>query len=646
MAALMNRGGFRLPYSVDFSTLADGALPSAFQGATWAISGGKAVNTPTLGDELFSDPGLEATYTAGKCATITLQSGTPTMTEETSDMHGGAHAQIMESTAAANAIKHNPNYTGTVGNWIRASVWHKRTGGTGPGPQMSIQGVILPAYRYLDLISASWAQVKSSGITTSTSQNIIINHAESGDTVIYDDLSFKTITSPTQYSFLTNDVSADIIIKVGFSAYDLIAGIIFRGDSRTNPQNYQVALIYKEEYAFTTTARVALIKVVNGTPSSVIAGTAITFVQDAYLEVHASGSTESLWYNGSQVSTDQTVTDGATNKIHGLASSGGSETIGRFFCGVTLTDYPIGAFGSSITAANYSYAEVARKWISSQHPEYNVQWLNQAISGHWPWSNNIRYPTNLHGQVSNIYLPDYRIVNAGRDDRALEALTRRIYADNPRAVIISPIIPEDADTNGVIDNQTQSDIDSIAMAQYYGVHLVDYRQAVIDLIAGGALLSDYLQDSIHPTVAGHALAASMIETAIVTNGWLNGETHPTLPARLYDDGEYEQAPTIKLGTGYDSKTGWTITGTRIASTTAGDLVTYSATCSQFGTLNTASGYPSNIVDVQIDGGAWVLSQIVSHNGYYGGSFAYGPHTITLRVPAGGASVRIDEFWAI
>lgn len=53
MAAGMFDGASLLPYSIDFSALADGALPSGWTGSTWAIASGKAVNTPTLGAELW-----------------------------------------------------------------------------------------------------------------------------------------------------------------------------------------------------------------------------------------------------------------------------------------------------------------------------------------------------------------------------------------------------------------------------------------------------------------------------------------------------------------------------------------------------------------------------------------------------------------
>jgi len=308
------------------------------------------------------------------------------------------------------------------------------------------------------------------------------------------------------------------------------------------------------------------------------------------------------------------------------------------------TNYKIGAFGSSITEPSTSYAWLVNEWTKTHYPSKVVTFLNQAISGHWPWSNNIRYNAQLHTQISDIYLTDFRIVNTGRDDRALEALVRRIYTDNPRAVIVSPIIPEDADSNGVIDSLNALNTANATLAALYGVHLIDYRQYVLDRITAGDALSVWMADAIHPTVVGQAQIASMIESAILANGWLNGEDHSVLPARIYDDGEYENTPTRKLGTDYDSKTGWTISGSQISSSTNGHIVTYSATCSQFGLYDSSSGYVNPNVDISIDGGAYTTNQTLTHNGWYNTALSYGAHTISIRNR--GSLVRIDEFWAI
>ena len=97
---------------------------------TWSISGSKLYNTPTLGTEVCSDPGLEATYTSGKCDTLT-KGGTPTLAES-ADVHGGSKAQSFVADAQLENVR--LAMTGlTAGTWYSMSQWSKRSAGTKGG---------------------------------------------------------------------------------------------------------------------------------------------------------------------------------------------------------------------------------------------------------------------------------------------------------------------------------------------------------------------------------------------------------------------------------------------------------------------------------------------------------------------------------
>lgn len=307
-----------------------------------------------------------------------------------------------------------------------------------------------------------------------------------------------------------------------------------------------------------------------------------------------------------------------------------------------MSKYDIGAFGSSITAPTNSWASITRGLIASANSNLYTKYTSQAVGGNWPYSNLVRYPDELQKtQPIELFLTDYRIVTA-LDYKALEALTRRIFTDNPRAIIVSPIIPVDANLDGAVDDQIQSELDSATLATQYGVHLVDYRQAVIDLVAGGALLTDYIQDTIHPTNAGCELCGQMVYDAIVANSWLTPENHSSLPARLYDDGSYENEPVRINGTENTSKTGtWTETGTRIESSEVNATITFTATCQSYGVYR-SDNLDNNNVSVSVDSGAY-SELLVNRNGV---AIVAGraEHTITIKVLSG--TVIIDEFWAV
>lgn len=397
-----------------------------------------------------------------------------------------------------------------------------------------------------------------------------------------------------------------------------------------------------------STCKAILIKFVNSTPTVLISATTVTFVEHAYLEVRASGSSVGLYYNGTQVGLTQTVTDGLTNQIHGLVSAGGAETFEKFFCINELVSLSIGAWGDSHTAPDYSWATLTKNWISEEQPQYTVSWYTQAMSGNWPWSNLVRYNAGLKLASPDIVLCDLRPTDTGRELKSAEALLRRIWTDRPTARIMSATIPATTD-HVTIDAESAQEIAADAIMEHYGVIRIDLRQRIIDLIAAGGTISDYFNvDWVHLSEAGHAIGAELCEAYIFDHPEMlfEAEDHSTLPTRLYDDGGYERTPIRKDGTDYDSKSaGWTESGTQIESSTEGATVTYSGTFQSIGIDNGNPAQNYHYMDIQIDGGAWLENVYIGRNGTVTDLITYGAHTITLRVRAAD-TVTIVEFWAI
>jgi hypothetical protein len=177
-----------------------------------------------------------------------------------------------------------------------------------------------------------------------------------------------------------------------------------------------------------------------------------------------------------------------------------------------------------------------------------------------------------------------------------------------------------------------------ALATHYGIPMVtvwDYVAA--DIAAGRYHLSDYLLDVVHPTAYGHALMSGWIEHYLTSNFLATRQMPTPLPARLYDNGDYENTAVIKNGTDYVALTGtWTPSGTTISSSVVNSTVTYSGTFQSFGRPE----YDGS-VQVSIDSGAYQTITF-GPNGYQLVSRA--AHTITIKVVSG--TVTISEFWAI
>jgi hypothetical protein len=630
-----------LPYTLDFSTLGDGALPAIWTGPTWAISGGLALNTPTLDGELLTDPGLEAPYVGGKCNTIVITSGAPTLADGAPDVHGGSHAQQMANNAAGDSIKW-PNVTPTAGMWYVGSLWDKRTGGAGNGPlfQLAQPGTGLPAaYMQRNSRDAAWTQVRQAIVAGSAAAmvNIMVQYG-AGQTVIYDDGSMKAVAAPTHFAFLSSDVSADVVIKLAISSYDMLSGIVFRANDRANPTDYHVALMWNDQPSYVNTCRVAMLRFVAGVPAVVIAATTVTFVADADLEVRCSGDQLELWYDSVQVDGTKTDANGQVNRIHGMCSAGGSERFSRFFCGTKLTDYVFGYAGSSNTYNDtYGYRTLSMADLRHDYPQLNFTFLNTSQNGWAVWPNLIKLSDLATAQQVAFDNSNNEVA----DTPHFEAYIRKTWGNEARVAAV--IFPEFAaltnDQVTIPTNETQILAYRVLYAAY-GVPYVDFWQICLDLVPGTYNLNQLMADNYHATALGH----SLIEAQLLPYLPRGGAAQPSpLPSRVYAaSADFEQAPLVILGTDYDSRAGagWADTGTRTESNNAGDTIVYSGTFRSFGCYRADAG--TNDVEVDINGGGFNPIAFYQ-NGYDIGTRAV--HTITIRIPIGG-SVRIDEFWAI
>lgn len=232
------------------------------------------------------------------------------------------------------------------------------------------------------------------------------------------------------------------------------------------------------------------------------------------------------------------------------------------------------------------------------------------------------------------------------EHKALEALIRRLWTARPTTRIIIVGSPRwdglDTSDNGVVETPyNETELDNVkALADHYGIAYADYWQWCIDNVPETYDLVDLTADKIHPTATGAAGMAAQVLPFLPAGGT---QKPGTLPARLYDNGDYENDPVRTNGTDYDSRTGsgWVDDGTSTSSSTEGDTITFSATCQSFGAYRSDAG--NNDVEVSIDSGPF-LGYALDNNGTEtpGGRDA---HTFVIRIPAGG-NVTIDEFWAV
>jgi hypothetical protein len=333
LATVMGGGGPKLPLSVDFTALADGALPGKWVGAAFAISGAKAVNTPTLsGVELITNPGFEGTYASGIAPNWTKYPA-GAVASESADVHEGTAAQYIGNGTGAVGQISSKVFALSLGDWVRCSGWSKLTGA---GYLMLQQG--FGGYTTFNQITISgdgsaYVQRFTSEYVPATgnhgfNERVNTNATAETNNAILDTFSVQKLTLSTITAYYNEAYSgatrAGVSMRVGIAGQP--AGVIGWWDKANMFQN---CLVARHDGV-----NAILFKVVGTTYSSLI-NLPAAYADDADLEIRRLTGTNTfqLWYNGSQVGANQTIADPEiiNNKYFGILSTGGSNSFDAFF---------------------------------------------------------------------------------------------------------------------------------------------------------------------------------------------------------------------------------------------------------------------------------------------------------------------------
>ncbi len=255
--------------------------------------------TPTLGAELLTDPGLEATYTAGLCNSL-VKAGSPTLAES-ADVHGGSKAQSFIGTAQDDRVA--VVMTPIANTWYAFSEWAKRAAGTGGTVVMEVTQTAGIGYS-LAITSEAYQQKIITGRSPTTNDIVLRLLKDTGtsnfDTVIADDMSAKALVLASMFSLVK-----DAGVKKGL--FDCLISTLTAGsqagdaiclDSETNP------LYYLHRYHDGTNFH--LDKVENGVPTSLI-NTAQTWGATKVYRLDIVGTSIAAYADNTQIGTTQTV---------------------------------------------------------------------------------------------------------------------------------------------------------------------------------------------------------------------------------------------------------------------------------------------------------------------------------------------------
>lgn len=642
-----------IPYELNLAIQPDGALPAIFSGSTWTVASGGAKNTPrTL--PWFVNGDFENSFTGWDQAL-----GDGAIAIEASLVHGGTKAAKITSGVGLNTYIHQSIPGFGAGKKATISFWQRG------------DGINVSSYQIIDITNWTWWKTFNGPNTASyVQQSFLVNTpfncnalrldlqgpGANGGITYFDDVACLIYYYSADWFALANFNLALVMVKARWSiATGDLGGVVCCADVANDPQNYV--------YAYHDGTMAYMAKVVGGALSADLIAITTTYVDQADLEIrHTAPTTFQLWYNNVQVGADQTIADAGiiSNTIHGLYGIGitGSSHCHVFACS-TIATREVVFLGGSITAgANASdvahrYVSLAANFMQSYYPKYAyASFRNAGVGATGSWWALFRLQADVIANAPDVITLDWSVndLDRGSSKGAAEACIRRLIGALPNSRLVAIHFLCVAGAPGTDPTNTLEAVkqNCITLFGHYGIPHVDFAGGVQALVAGGASLATYLSDQVHPTDAGHAYAATMLETilpAALAGGRL------TLPARLYDNGDYENTPILRNGTDNDGETGtgWaTVDTTARQSSTAGDTIQWTATCQSFG-LDGSYGVGAGTITYKVDANPEVAVDLATSGLAYlqamwDGSGYRGLHTIIIKVVSG--TVKISRFLAV
>lgn len=317
---LTGTGGI-LPYSIDFTTESDGALPSPWSGATWAITSGAALVVPTLGSELVSNGNMET----GDPPTGWQTSGL--ISSVSDERTGGSGASSLEFNNNGGGFKISwQDVTVPIGAWLYLSSWCRRTQ-SNRGVAVYMMDSSFTSLLNVDITTTAWNNILASLRAPTTTMRPVFRGDGNTDSIGHgDDVSLKVITPATMLSTIHGVASTNKTIGANWTFPNYTqGGVIAALDSPSAPLYFVIG------YYDRATGKAVLEKCVNGTYTTLINTTA-GYSANAEVKVIKTGTTYQLWYNNVQIGTDQTVSDVGNGEYFGLFGTGGGGSVSRFFC--------------------------------------------------------------------------------------------------------------------------------------------------------------------------------------------------------------------------------------------------------------------------------------------------------------------------
>ncbi len=536
MAASGGLGGNGLPafpYMIDFSTLANGAMPAPFSGANWAISSGALINTPTIGSNLLTDPGME------NWTTVTdLTSWTDTASNrDNANQRSGSYCNRLDISAGNAGASFSQNPLQSIGTWLYGSIYTKA----------SIAGKTGKLTYFNTMISSGGTSYEKLELTSRaiSSQTFALDRVSAASSSLYfDDAFLGQITPATMFATALWPTANIRLIAEFTLTPGMQCGLVTHLDNPSNPQNF--LLWYYNQW--NGGQNLNLVQCLNGTyttPIQVTNSGSTAYTANGPIEARVVGTTAQLFYRGIQIGTDQTIDASLTaNRYHGLFSTNPGNSFRAFYIGDPAHVWTRQGTAITGTAGGYkqSWAQepttlydngVFRMWYSSGSATRTISNATSA-DGLTNWTDYAGNPVTASGvtrssvmKVGSIY---YMFVLASGN------LARYTSSDGLAwTQTHANVLPAGSagawDETGIANNFIL--IDGGVWKMFYESHSAKWW---VGLATSTDLGITWVKDGANPIMGGGAASYSAPWTIKVGDfyyAWYHGHPSAVLPTDIY-----------------------------------------------------------------------------------------------------------------
>lgn len=565
--------------------------PAWQHNGTWAVTGIRLVNTPTLGSETISNTEFTTNttgVTAVNSATITRRdySSSPNIAPTGGSDNFGL--EVASSGSGSSAGRIAPTLVNNTFYQVSTRVYLPSANVAAPpiGPLQAVNpaGTIITTS-----LEDAWQTLTVTARATSTTGDIRLRASSStvGDLAHFDIPSCKPLTLNQLMIVRQGSANPVSVVGTGSIMAGLYAGVVYGLDSISGPTNMILAI-------HDGVSTIQLLKLVSGTWTQLIS-TSATYTAGVLPQIKYLGSnTYQLIYNGTQRGTNQTITDAGTGTLHGAFSASPSNVI----TGVTvasrtydpLTNFddtaPVfGLIGDSVTAGN----------TPTSSGQINVGWWHwaqakvgfRAFVGAWAGVGG-NVTTQMAARLNtDIITPlsaytgraKYCVVMGGVNDSVnasdivatATANLAQMYSDlitagiTPVAMTITPTTS--ADTPTKIANWDGINAWLRSYCPAHNIALCDNEADCRDMTQSGVRVwkSGYTHDGVHPTAQGAEAISKTLATWMAAN--LPGSRHlypdvdkplnfiTSTPAMLGTTGSLTNGATGQVATSWGVDTG-------------------------------------------------------------------------------------------